>query len=194
MKIASMKNENPSKANASPNAWPKLAMNSGQRIPSSNERIVPETAPTANRISITFDQRIASSRYTGFLVRSQSASAKTTSAGKVIPKQTMTMCQPSDTACICRAGSRLDSSAAPPREPTCASTVVSVPVNARSPGTPHTRHRVRLADRPAPPASGRQPLGRRPRIRLRALEEPELDHVTTEEVREGPVRENAQPP
>ncbi len=37
-------------------------MNSGQSIPSSNERMVPDTTPTANSTSIAFDQRRASSR------------------------------------------------------------------------------------------------------------------------------------
>jgi len=59
MKIASMKNESPSSANATPNTSPNSDMNFGHSSPSSNERIVPVTTPTANRISITFDQRLA---------------------------------------------------------------------------------------------------------------------------------------
>ena len=35
-------------------------MNSGHSRPSSNDRIVPVTTPIANRISIAFDQRLAS--------------------------------------------------------------------------------------------------------------------------------------
>ena len=62
MKIASMKNERPSSAKASPNTSPNSSMNFGHSRPSSNERIVPVTTPTANRISITFDQRLASAR------------------------------------------------------------------------------------------------------------------------------------
>jgi hypothetical protein len=60
MKIASMKNEKPSSANASPKTPPKVAMNSGHSIPSSKERIVPVTTPIANRMIITFDHRLAS--------------------------------------------------------------------------------------------------------------------------------------
>ena len=60
MKIASTKNEMPSSANAIPNTSPNVAMNSGHRRPNSNDRIVPVTTPTANRISATFDQRLAS--------------------------------------------------------------------------------------------------------------------------------------
>ena len=60
MKIASMKNEKPSRAKPSPKTSPKVAMKSGHSSPNSNERIVPVTTPTANRISITFDQRLAS--------------------------------------------------------------------------------------------------------------------------------------
>ena len=59
MKIASMKNEKPSSAKASPNTSPKVAMKFGHSRPNSNERIVPVTTPTANSTSITFDQRLA---------------------------------------------------------------------------------------------------------------------------------------
>ena len=62
MKMASTKNEKPSRANPSPKTSPKVAMNSGQRIPNSKERIVPDTTPTANSTSIAFDQRLASVR------------------------------------------------------------------------------------------------------------------------------------
>ena len=62
MKIASTKNEIPSNANATPKTSPKVDMNSGHSRPSSNESIVPVTTPTANRISITFDQRFATAR------------------------------------------------------------------------------------------------------------------------------------
>ena len=60
MKIASRKNENPSSPKASPNTSPNVAMKSGHSRPNSNERIVPVTTPIANRISATFDQRLAS--------------------------------------------------------------------------------------------------------------------------------------
>ncbi len=60
MKIASTKNEKPSSPNASPKTSPNVAMKFGHSSPSSNDRIVPVTTPTANRISITFDQRLAS--------------------------------------------------------------------------------------------------------------------------------------
>ena len=60
MKIASMKNEKPSSVKPSPNTAPKVAVKFGHRRPNSNERMVPLTTPTAKRISITFDQRLAS--------------------------------------------------------------------------------------------------------------------------------------
>ncbi len=60
MKIASMKKEKPSRLKATPKTSPKVAMNSGHSRPSSNDRIVPVTTPIANRISIAFDQRLAS--------------------------------------------------------------------------------------------------------------------------------------
>jgi hypothetical protein len=51
--------EKPSMPNATPKTSPKLAMKFGHRRPISNDRIVPLTTPTANRISTTFDQRMA---------------------------------------------------------------------------------------------------------------------------------------
>ena len=45
-----------------PNTAPNVAMKFGHSRPSSNDRIVPVTTPTANSTSITFDQRRASAR------------------------------------------------------------------------------------------------------------------------------------
>ena len=52
MKMASRKNEKPSRPKATPNTSPNVAMNSGHSSPSSKDRIVPVTTPIANRISI----------------------------------------------------------------------------------------------------------------------------------------------
>ena len=60
MKIASTKNEIPSSAKPIPNTSPKRAMNSGHSRPNSKLRIVPVTTPTANSVTATFDQRLAS--------------------------------------------------------------------------------------------------------------------------------------
>ena len=48
---------------------PAKAMNRGHSSPSSKLMIVPDAAPTANRIANTFDQRRASARHTGSPVR-----------------------------------------------------------------------------------------------------------------------------
>src|SRR3954447_20870524 len=103
MKIASTKNDTPSSANPSPNTWPNDAMNSGHSRPNSNDRIVPVTTPTANRISATFDQRLASALYVASPVRRYSPSTNRNIAGNAIPKQTIGMCTVSDSACIWRA-------------------------------------------------------------------------------------------
>ncbi len=66
------------------------------------------TTPIANRISITFDQRLASALYTGLPVRRCSPSMNSTITGNEIPKQTSGMWTPSESACICRASSRYD--------------------------------------------------------------------------------------
>ena len=60
MKIASTKNEIPSSAKPIPKTSPKRAMNSGHSSPNSKLRIVPVTTPTANSVTATFDQRLAS--------------------------------------------------------------------------------------------------------------------------------------
>ena len=54
----------PSMANSTPKTSPKRPVNSGHRSPNSNESTVPVTAPTANVIATTFDQRLASSSAT----------------------------------------------------------------------------------------------------------------------------------
>ena len=60
MKIASMKKLKPSIRNAKPKTSPKRSMNRGHSRPSSNDRIVPLTTPTAKSRIITLDQRLAS--------------------------------------------------------------------------------------------------------------------------------------
>ena len=106
MKIASRKNEKPSSANASPKTPPNVAMKFGHSSPSSNERIVPVTTPTANSATITRVQRRASVRCSGSPLRSHSHSTNTTSAGNATPKQTSGMWTANDSACICRASDR----------------------------------------------------------------------------------------
>jgi hypothetical protein len=106
MKIASMKNENPSSVNPSPNTFPKSRIHCGHSSPSSNDRIVPVTTPTANRASMMRDQRRAIVRYTRSPERRYRYSAYSTSTGKAMPKQTSGMCTASDRACICRASNR----------------------------------------------------------------------------------------
>ena len=59
-KIASVKNAKPSIANGRPMTSPYAAIQRGHRMPNSNERIVPETAPIANSTASTFDQCRAS--------------------------------------------------------------------------------------------------------------------------------------
>jgi hypothetical protein len=58
-KMASTKNANPSSENGIPKMGPAKAMNRGHRSPSSNDRTVPDTAPTANRIAVPCAQRRA---------------------------------------------------------------------------------------------------------------------------------------
>ena len=91
MKIASMKNENPSIAKPSPNTLPNVAVKFGHSSPISKLRIVPVITPTANSARTIRLQRRASVRYTGSPVASPSRSANSTIAGNAIPKQTSGM-------------------------------------------------------------------------------------------------------
>lgn len=59
----------PSKVNGNPKIAPKRPMSPGQRIPSSKDRIVPDTAPTAKSTPITLAHRRASRRYKGSPLR-----------------------------------------------------------------------------------------------------------------------------
>src|SRR6266567_4320350 len=56
MKIASMKNENPSIANPTPNTEPKVAVKFGHSSPISKLRTVPVITPSANSAAITCGQ------------------------------------------------------------------------------------------------------------------------------------------
>jgi hypothetical protein len=106
MKMASRKKENPSSVKPRPNTFPKSWIQTGHSSPSSKDRIVPVTTPTANSVSMIRDQRRASTRYRSSPVRRYRHSANSTSTGKAIPKQTSGMCTDSDSACICRASYR----------------------------------------------------------------------------------------
>ena len=62
MKMASMKNEKPSSVKPRPKTFPKSAIHCGQSVPSSKDKIVPVTTPTANSASMMRDQRLARTR------------------------------------------------------------------------------------------------------------------------------------
>ena len=80
-----MKNAKPSAENGNPKIAPEKAMNRGHRRPSSNESVVPDTAPTAKRIPKALDQRRARLSQTSSLVRSHSPSATNISSGRPTP-------------------------------------------------------------------------------------------------------------
>jgi hypothetical protein len=103
MKMASRKNEKPSSVKPRPKTLPKSCIQTGHSSPSSNDRIVPVTTPTANRASMMRDQRRAIVRYSASPVRRYRHSANSTSTGNAMPKQTSGMWTDSDRACICRA-------------------------------------------------------------------------------------------
>ncbi len=62
MKMASMKNEKPSSVKPRPKTLPKSAIHCGHSVPSSKDKIVPVTTPTANSASMMRDQRLARTR------------------------------------------------------------------------------------------------------------------------------------
>ena len=106
MKMASVKNENPSSVKPSPKTLPKSCIHTGHSRPSSKDKIVPVTTPTANSASMILDQRRASVRYSGSPVRRWRHSANRTRTGKAMPKHTSGMCTASESACIWRASNR----------------------------------------------------------------------------------------
>ncbi len=103
MKIASRKNANPSIAKGRPITSPKRPIHRGHRMPNSNDRIVPDTAPTAKSTPMTFAQRRASVAYTRSPVRRPFHSASTTRNGTDMPMHASTMCEPSENAICWRA-------------------------------------------------------------------------------------------
>src|SRR5215204_2114908 len=81
-------------------------MKPGHNNPSSNERTVPETAPTANSTAVPFAHRCARSRYARSPVRRHRHSASTIISGIAIPISANTMWKPSEIAIWVRAASR----------------------------------------------------------------------------------------
>src|SRR6185503_10336309 len=84
-----------------PMIGPANAMKVGQSRPSSNDRTVPETAPTAKRMAVPRAQRFARSRYSERRVRSHAISAATIMIGMVMPITAKMMWKPSDSP-ICQ--------------------------------------------------------------------------------------------
>src|SRR5436309_3528384 len=84
-KIASKKKANPSNANGSPTTAPANLIYVGHSRPSSNERIVPETAPIAKRIAADLAQRRVSIIQVTSLRKSANPSAIQRSNGNHTP-------------------------------------------------------------------------------------------------------------
>src|SRR6266480_4303366 len=80
-----MKKAKPSAEKGNPKIAPENAMNRGHRRPSSNDSVVPDTAPIAKRIPNALDQRRARLSQTSSLVRSHRPSATSMSSGRPTP-------------------------------------------------------------------------------------------------------------
>src|SRR4051794_11782177 len=87
-----------------PYAAPNRPISPGHSSPSSNERTVPETAPTANSTAATCDHRRASRRATSSPRRMPRYSAISISTVNAIPNGTRMMWKPSVNAICSRAG------------------------------------------------------------------------------------------
>ena len=103
MKIASKKKANPSRANGRPITSPKRPIHRGHKMPNSNDRIVPDTAPTAKSTPTALAHLRASVAYTMSPVRRPFHSAITTRNGTELPLHAMPMCAPSEKAICWRA-------------------------------------------------------------------------------------------
>ena len=64
---------------------PAIRLNPGHSSPSSKEMMVPETAPTANRIANALDHRRASARHVGSPLRRCMPSAMSIISGSPTP-------------------------------------------------------------------------------------------------------------
>src|SRR5579862_4927263 len=107
MKIASRKKKIPSIANGIPYAAPKRPIRPGHSKPISNDRIVPETAPTAKVTAMIRVQRRARRRASASSCRIARQLAISRIVGKATPRQARMMWKPRVTAIWSRAASRL---------------------------------------------------------------------------------------
>src|SRR6266567_424848 len=105
-KIASKKKANPSRANGSPTTAPANLMYVGHSRPSSNERMVPETAPIAKRMAAALVQRRVSIIQVLSLRKSASPSAIQRSRGKPTPRAEKIIWKASEVPIWARAASR----------------------------------------------------------------------------------------
>jgi hypothetical protein len=105
-KIASTKKAKPSSENGIPKMGPAKAMNVGQSRPSSKDRTVPETAPTAKSMAVPWAQVRARARLASSPRRIQRSSAMTMSSGIAMPTTENRMWNPSEIAICDRAARR----------------------------------------------------------------------------------------
>ena len=107
MKIASVKKKIPSIAKPVPKTSPKRSMNFGHSRPSSKERTVPVTAPTANSTAAAFDHCFARLSASSSPCLRPRYSAISIIAGRATPMHDRMMWNPSVNAISSRAASRL---------------------------------------------------------------------------------------
>src|SRR6266850_2458539 len=98
-----MKKANPSAENGRPKMPPENTMKRGQRRPSSKDRTVPETAPTAKRIPNALDHRRASTIHASSRRHRARPSATDMSSGMPTPSTAKTMWKPSEVPIVARA-------------------------------------------------------------------------------------------
>src|SRR6266545_1580218 len=108
MRIASRKNAIASRPNGSPKTLPNLPIKPGHRSPSSNDRTVPVTAPTANVTAMTFDHRRARSSATSSRLRMPRQFAMRVMVGSATPMGTSRMWNASVKAICSRAASSVE--------------------------------------------------------------------------------------
>src|SRR5213078_3720580 len=108
MRIASRKNAIASRPNGRPNTLPNLPMRPGHSSPSSNDRTVPVTAPTANVTAMTFDQRRARSSATSSRLRTPRQFAMSVIVGSATPIGTRRIWNASVNAICSRAASSVE--------------------------------------------------------------------------------------
>ena len=130
-----MKKANASSANGRPTTAPQRPISRGQKSPSANDRTVPLTAPTANRMPNALAHRRVSAIHTRSPVRFARYSAISSISGRPTPREANTMWKASETAIWIRAACSVVSASTVWSSTSAGSPPGSIPATPEDPGS-----------------------------------------------------------